>query len=519
MDLKYSIVEYMPKFEGYYCGYCKGTNTNHSTGMWAHTLLVNDYQELIDRGWRRSGQYCYKPKMTLTCCPLYTIRCEAMKFKSSKSQKKILKRMTKFLRDATQNSQNEAEEKDGADSPGSEIKEVPMIDNVQGINILETANLKVERAVPNLRYEPAKLGDKKWNSSSAVEKLLDDDSDEERSTVQDRAVTSFGKYDSRLKQSLIKLPRKGDGADTSKPHCKKAKLIRLERRLSKLKQSTKIEAPFQKPSNEKSLEEFINESIGANFPNQLELKLVRCSPQSVEFTETFDVSHSLYQKYQSTVHKDPPSKCSKEQFKRFLVHSPLRAEERNVEGRDTPILYGSFHQQYWLNGKLIAVGVIDILPKCVSSVYFYYDPDYSHLSPGTYSSLREIEMVRKLSSIDPELQYYYMGYYIHSCPKMRYKAKFCPSYLLCPETYTWHAFEKAKPKLDVSEYSRLHDDIRAECENVIGHLGDVLVLWRNVAMTQETYKHKSRANDDIQIMEYAQRVGKKAAESMLLYRP
>uniref|UniRef100_A0A0A9W6C3 Arginyl-tRNA--protein transferase 1 n=1 Tax=Lygus hesperus TaxID=30085 RepID=A0A0A9W6C3_LYGHE len=512
MDLKYSIVEYMPKFEGYYCGYCKGTNTNHSTGMWAHTLLVNDYQELIDRGWRRSGQYCYKPKMTLTCCPLYTIRCEATKFKSSKSQKKVLKRMTKFLRDGAQNSQNEPEEKDGIDSPGSEIKEVPMIDNVQGINILETANLKVDKFISNVRHDSVKFAEKLGRFGSAVEKLLEEESDEEETNVNDGATTSFGK-------SSFKLPRKGDGVDVTKPHCKKAKLIRLERRLSKLKQSTKIEAPYQKPSNEKSLEEFINESIGANYPNQLELKLVRCSPQSEEFTETFDVSHSLYQKYQATVHNDSPSKCSKEQFKRFLVHSPLRAEERKVEGHDTPILYGSFHQQYWLNGKLIAVGVIDILPKCVSSVYFYYDPDYSHLSPGTYSSLREIEMVRKFSRIDPELQYYYMGYYIHSCPKMRYKSKFCPSYLLCPETYTWHTVEKSKPKLDVSRYARLNEDIRAESENTIVQLGDVLVLWRNVAMTQEAYKHKSRANDDSQIMEYAQRVGRRAAESMLLYRP
>lgn len=50
--------------------------------------------------------------------------------------------------------------------------------------------------------------------------------------------------------------------------------------------------------------------------------------------------------------------------------------------------YGSFHQQYWLGDKLIAVGVIDILPRCVSSVYFFYDPEYTSLSLGTYSSLR-----------------------------------------------------------------------------------------------------------------------------------
>lgn len=50
--------------------------------------------------------------------------------------------------------------------------------------------------------------------------------------------------------------------------------------------------------------------------------------------------------------------------------------------------YGSFHQQYILDGKIIAVGVIDILSNSTSSVYLYYDPAYSFLSLGTYSSLR-----------------------------------------------------------------------------------------------------------------------------------
>jgi len=46
--------------------------------------------------------------------------------------------------------------------------------------------------------------------------------------------------------------------------------------------------------------------------------------------------------------------------------------------------YGSFHEQYWLDNELIAVGVIDILPSCISSVYFFYDPTYSQLSLGTF---------------------------------------------------------------------------------------------------------------------------------------
>ena len=52
------------------------------------------------------------------------------------------------------------------------------------------------------------------------------------------------------------------------------------------------------------------------------------------------------------------------------------------------ISYGSFHQQYWLDEKLIAVTALDILPSCVSSVYFFYDPEYRFLSLGTYAFLR-----------------------------------------------------------------------------------------------------------------------------------
>jgi len=63
---------------------------------------------------------------------------------------------------------------------------------------------------------------------------------------------------------------------------------------------------------------------------------------------------------------------------------------QSKEGEDSnlPDGYGSFHQHYVLDGKIIGVGVIDILPRCVSSVYFYYDPDYAFLTLGTYSALR-----------------------------------------------------------------------------------------------------------------------------------
>jgi arginine-tRNA-protein transferase len=65
--------------------------------MWAYMMSCQDYQDLIDRGWRRSGKYVYKPAVTKSCCPPYTIKCDAINFQLSKSQKKVLKKMTKFI--------------------------------------------------------------------------------------------------------------------------------------------------------------------------------------------------------------------------------------------------------------------------------------------------------------------------------------------------------------------------------------------------------------------------------------
>jgi arginine-tRNA-protein transferase len=84
-----------------------------------------------------------------------------------------------------------------------------------------------------------------------------------------------------------------------------------------------------------------------------------------------------------------------------------------------------------------------------------------------YSSLREIFLIRQLNKFASNLKYYYMGFYIHSCTKMRYKARMQPSKLLCPETYFWCNIDKCLPKLDISKYSRLNEDLSAVDEDGI----------------------------------------------------
>ncbi|XP_031569440.1 arginyl-tRNA--protein transferase 1-like [Actinia tenebrosa] len=401
-----SIVEYFTGSEGHRCGYCGSSDTNRSNGMWAHKLTCKDYQDLIDRGWRRSGKYCYKPLMNQTCCPAYTIRCKALEFKATKSQKKVLKHMTKYL-----TSDIKMKEMHGNDDENQSGKDKDVKRKDSPLNPDETVQTDHHKEKPE--------------------------------------------------------PRPGLGPDANKPPCRKAKLIRKERKRQKLAASgVECDSAYTQAGHQntaKSLEDLLFEySKHSNILHKLEIKLVHADMESEEFKSTFKQSYNVYKNYQVSIHKDPPDKCTERQsltpsffqFQRFLCDSPLMHDKRS----GAPHMgYGSFHQQYYLDGVLIAVAVLDILPRCVSSVYLYYEPSYGFLSLGTYSTLREIYFTQQLYRQVPSIESYYMGFYIHSCPKMRYKGNYYPSFLVCPETYNWVPIEKCRPKLDSSKYSRLDD--------------------------------------------------------------
>lgn len=81
------------------CGYCKSRGS-HTHGMVAQTLSVEAYQELIDRGWRRSGTYLYFPIHERCCCQLLTIRLDATRYTPSKEQRRVKRRWLAYLEGA-----------------------------------------------------------------------------------------------------------------------------------------------------------------------------------------------------------------------------------------------------------------------------------------------------------------------------------------------------------------------------------------------------------------------------------
>lgn len=76
---------------------------------------------------------------------------------------------------------------------------------------------------------------------------------------------------------------------------------------------------------------------------------------------------------------------------------------------------------YYLDEKLIGVDLIDILEDGVSSIYFYYDPDYEQYSLGKLSLYNQIIFAKK-----SQKKWIYLGYYVKDCPSLSYKSHYKP---------------------------------------------------------------------------------------------
>lgn len=331
------------------CGYCKSKDGSPSYYARSNSVLPGHYEELINGGWRRSGNLYYKQNLLRSCCPHYTLRLEASAYRPRRDQRKAINKWNKFIL-------------------GPEYMR------------------KVARLCPQTREEK-KHRKCNFDLLSAVHQ------------------TEYG----HLKRPI----------DPATKH------------------------PIE-PAH------------------RFEVTIEGDSVSQAKF--------ELFRKYQTAIHKQDFSESTPRSFQRFLCSGIKRTPNPLKATNASEKRLGSWHQCYRLDGELIAVAVLDLTPNGVSSVYVFYDPAYEQWEIGKLSAMREIAF-----SIENQYQYYYMGYYIHSCQKMRYKANFRPQYILDPESGDWDPLAgELTEKLNSRSYVSLSRDRRSSPEPVVPEIdGDL----------------------------------------------
>lgn len=444
------------------------------------------FQKLMVRGWWRTGNIFFTPRVDEICCPSYAIRMKAVDYQLTKKHKRVLNTWNNFLIYGDQRWENRKQKR----AESAVIVEVtPIIDNNSNPSVLPTSMLCISRDISITADDHDLLS------------CTDDD---------EKKVTNKGQ-----RQPV----RKGAGPDPNKPPCRKAKDIRAERRRMRKSFSKQDNAVSGQslPSKKESLLEMIEknkidlESHRDSCKHKLEVKLIR--NDSPEMISTLQEFYDLYVRFQEAVHPGHSRFMGPDVLHWGFIESPLEPQE-NSQGQ-----LGTYHMRYYLDGELIMVSVMDILPEYLVSIYFIYDPDIRFLQPGIYTCLREIQLILELQQSQPELQYYNLGFYNDFSPKISYKRQFKPTEILCPITNTYVPLEDAIPLLKQNRYCKLAKDDVAESLAVPDHVLDDMLICPSSEGIYHRYCQLSsgwRVLIKPVLRRYLQRMGGDVMKEMLL---
>ena len=471
--LEMNVLRIYPDENGSECGYCKSKNSSYSFGTVIDSYPVELYEKMMLDGWRRCGNYVYIPNQEKSCCKLYTCRLNVEEFKINKEQIKVMKRFKKYLSGEYEENLEKNKKKEGEKPKIEEKDEIcEKIEKILNEYIKQEKYLdiiiKYFKTIDknNFREKMKELHvrkntNKKMNFDYSIDfifvvrKIIESEAEKnkiqfnEYENLQLDLFNHFKQFYNSQNEILELFPKTGhiNITDTTKVKEKKINIEKKEEKENKIEIKDKNKEPKQKKNKKEKPKEIKEKYSFDYFPeivNEPEIYLPLKHVYTLELTDKIQMNNErfeVYKKYQKNIHKDPDSKLNEQRYNQSWGYNNLKDNIGIKLPQDLalktkhpelyPKKYGCYNLIHRIDGKIVAVGIIDILPTTLSSVYLYYDTDYKFLDLGVLTAILEIEYARSFHNlIDNNFKYYTMGFYSENVQKLRYKGFYEPTQLL-----------------------------------------------------------------------------------------
>eukprot|EP00347_Sterkiella_histriomuscorum_P021869 403332481 len=490
------------------CSYCCGFRETYSgekleglksykQGFSSMKMRYDDFEELLNKGYSRSGTYFYQRNFKNSCCETFQYRVDAMKFKPSDSQRKAVRKFHKYInygsihgkppakqqqeeqkQKLNKNLQNEKlqslqePEEEIIQSIHNFIKDIHLesqLLNQQQIDKLQQVKTNYNKKIKSISSNALhiiKLGKEQYDKILyIINSKFDGQStgDYQIVKIENGFINFYKKLDKNLEKNPSQIDKSSLQEEFKVPVQKQIKPLKTKL-IKEQKQNINgqnYQEQNYKPYPPNHYKHYCIEYDTTNDPpeDHIPVHNYTIEIKHALYTEEF---FDLYFKYEKAIHKkdrDPDG------LKRFLCNSPIYYPVRDAhmaftesqidyktidqlfrpENIDLGVYpgYGSYHMYHRIDGKLVAVNVIDILNEVFVSAYCIYDPDMSFLRLGVVTAIRELEYFRMIKErYNPNLKWYQLGEMVITCPKVNYKLNYKPGYVICPRTKELVPIEK-----------------------------------------------------------------------------
>ena len=291
--------------------------------------------------------------MYATCCPAYTIRLEASRFTISKKQRQVIRRIERYIESGSvlqSNDEGQVEQNKSNSANTSSIKEIKESELSAAKKSISNQTNKNSKSAQMEEFKESKeLKEVKIKAPAHV--------------LECETVTA--EFTTERYELYKKYQISVHGDDPCKITPSGFKRFLVESPLFDL-------SPSSSSSSSSSLSSVVT--------TERKMKIVKpCSSENHGLGLGVEVKNSSY------INSNRKDKIKGAEG----VKNSTNVEKEGEKVKETVVWkYGSYHQLYRLDRRLVAVGVVDILPSGLSSVYLFYDPDEKLLSLGTYVQLR-----------------------------------------------------------------------------------------------------------------------------------